>query len=247
MLSEHDILTDLKSALDFNPRLKEFIVATTAPRDEALQEFARRMTESNLRKGLFSVAVSFWDDIRDELSREENLDLVYRFFEGAMINYENLGIAVAKLVRLHLGVAGRIDCAYELLLGRTPAPSARNAGQQPSGSWTRRSTKDSYPDIKAVHMQSFGLNYWRGNHFIANLNDRTMDTFPIPTFASDLERVFKSKRDAYIVAKWLSAREEGFADLLYGEENEYGFLISWDEFKEFAAISNEGPEDDSTA
>ncbi len=215
-LSEKDVLNDVESAKNFNPRLGEVVFATTARRDADLQEYARTLTDKNLAEGYFSVSISSWDDIREEISKEEHLDLCRRFFEGAMINYENLGIAVSRIVRLSVGVAGMVDSSYELLLGRTPI-AHESIGQS---------------------ARFDGVNYWKGQQFIANWNDKTIDTFPIPTFASDLEHVFRSKRDAYIVATWLTDNSKSFTDLLYGETNEYSCEISSEQFREFVASIN---------
>jgi hypothetical protein len=211
-LSEKDINDDVESAKAFNPSLSEMIFATTARRDQGIQEFARTLTDKNLADGYFSVTVWSWDDITEEISQEQNLDLCRRFFEGAMINYENLGIAVSRIVRVSVGVAGRLDSTYELLLGRTPKAHSK------------------IRDIDRV----FGLNHWRGNQFIGSWNDKTLDTFPDPTFASDLEQVFRSKRDAYIVSKWLNQSAKNFTDILYGETDEFSCEISEAEFREFA-------------
>jgi hypothetical protein len=219
-LSERDVLTDVTSAKAFN--LTELIFATTAPRDEGLQEYARTLTELNHDEGLFSVSISSWDDILLELSEESNLDLCHRFFEGAMINYENLGIAVSRIVRLSVGVAGVVDSTYELLLGRTPSPQTSEEDQI---------------------ARYDGNNYWKGCHFIASWNDKTIDTFPIPTFTSDLEHVFKSKRDAYIIAKWLTANAGQFTEILYGEVDEHLCEISSEEFREF--VNRAGDDDDN--
>ena len=94
------------------------VFATTAHKDAGIQEFARTLTDKNLADGYFSVSVSAWEDIRNEISKEENLDLCRRFFEGAIINYENLGIAVSRIVRLSVGVAGRIDYEHMSFVAR---------------------------------------------------------------------------------------------------------------------------------
>lgn len=221
-LSEEDVFNDVERAKSFNPRLKEMVFATTARRDASLQEYARTLTDKNLAEGYFAVSISSWDDIREEISKEENLDLCHRFFEGAMINYENLGIAVSRIVRLSVGVAGMIDSTYEILLGRTPNAHESNG--------------------KTAKFND--LNYWKGQQFIANWNDKTIDTFPLPTFASDLEHVFKSKRDAYIVAKWLNENHRDFTDLLYGETDEYSCEISSEQLREFVTGIDNGDDGD---
>jgi hypothetical protein len=150
-LSEEDVLNDVESAKNFNPRLAEMVFATTARRDAGLQEYARTLTDNNSAEGYFAVSISSWDDLREEISKEENLDVCRRFFEGAMINYENLGIAVSRIVPLSFGVAGVIDSSYELLLGRTPSAHEDNG--------------------QAARFD--GVNYWRGQQFIANWQDKT--------------------------------------------------------------------------
>jgi hypothetical protein len=222
VLATEDVDNDVALAKTFNPHLTELVFATTAPRDEGLQEYARILTESSRRDGLFSVSVSSWGDILLELSEERNLDLCHRFFEGAMINCENLGIAISRVVRLSVGVAGMIDSTYELLLGRTPSPETSEDG-------------------KVARYD--GRNYWKGSHFIADLNGKTIDTFPTPTYPSDLEQVFKSKRDAYVVAKWLTASNKQFTEILYGEVDEHACEISEEEFSEFLSRSADDDED----
>jgi tetratricopeptide (TPR) repeat protein len=67
-LSESELITEVEKALKFKPTLSEFAIATTAPRDAKLQELARKVTADNLTRGLFSVAVYCWDDIKDRLA-----------------------------------------------------------------------------------------------------------------------------------------------------------------------------------
>ena len=77
-----------------------------------------------------------------------------------------------------------------------------------------------------------GLDYWRGNYIIANWNDKTLDTFPLPPFPSDLEHVFRFKRDAHIIAKWLTSIKS-IDDLIYGDDDQHVMLISEDEYREY--------------
>lgn len=206
ILTEDDVRSDVEKAKDFNPRLSELVFATTAPRNQKLQAFARELTEENIKTGGFSVSVFAWDDIQLQLSEESNLDICHRFYDDFFINYERLGIAVSRILRVSIGVGHTADSGYELLLGKTPLPDI----------------PDSFS----------GLDYWKGNYFIANWNDRSMDTFPLPTYPSDLEQVFRYKRDAYIIAKWLTEMKS-IDDLIYGEDDEHIKLISKDEYQEF--------------
>lgn len=66
-LTTTEIKAESTKARSFDPRLTEYIIATTAPRDEALQRFARTLSDENVKAGWFSVDVCGWDDIVDLL------------------------------------------------------------------------------------------------------------------------------------------------------------------------------------
>lgn len=208
-LTESDITGDVQKAKDFNPRLSELVFATTARRDEKIQEIARTVTSQNQEAGLFGVYVVSWDDILLHLSTESNLDLCRRFYSDFFINYENLGISIWRILRISIGVGFRADTTYEIMLGKTPSPG----------------TSDSY----------LGLDYWRGQYFLANLHTKALDNFPKEAFASDLERLFPTMRDAYIVAKWLSELPS-IDDVINGDDGndeEHVKLLSEEEYDEF--------------
>jgi hypothetical protein len=206
-LTEKDVNDDLKAARSFNPMLSELVFATTAPRDEKIQEHARILTEQNARDGIgLEVSIVSWDDIQLVLSEESNLDICRRFYGDFFINYESLGIAISRVLSISIGVGRTVDTGYHLMIGKTPSPDDPN----------------SYS----------GLDYWKGNYFIANWTERTMDTFPLKVFPSDLGQVFQFKRDAFIIAKWL--REiKNIDDLIYGEDDDHVMLISNEEYLEY--------------
>jgi hypothetical protein len=205
-LSREDVSRDVIKAKDFNPRLSELIFATTAPRDVNIQGFARMLTDENLKSGSFPVIIFAWDDIEQELTKEGNLDLYHRFYSHFFVDYEKRGIAISRIVQISIGVGRTVDTCYELMIGKTP-PSEK---------------PDNY----------LGINYWKGNYIIGNWNDRTLDTFPIPPFPSDLEQVFKFKRDAYIITKWL-ANIESIDELIYGDKECHQILISEEDYRSF--------------
>jgi tetratricopeptide (TPR) repeat protein len=60
-----------KAAIKFKPRLAKLIVATSAPRDQRLQEHARKLSDHNKRRRLFHVEVWSWEDIWHELYRRD--------------------------------------------------------------------------------------------------------------------------------------------------------------------------------
>ncbi|MEK6858061.1 MAG: hypothetical protein AABX39_05735, partial [Nanoarchaeota archaeon] len=67
-LTQKKVEDEIKKALTFKPKLSQFIVATTGVRDEKIQELARIITDEHCRKGLFSVSIWFWDDIKKRLA-----------------------------------------------------------------------------------------------------------------------------------------------------------------------------------
>jgi hypothetical protein len=58
-----EVLTELDKAENFSPKLEQWIYATTAPADAALQKHARELSVERASKGLFSVDVLGWDEI----------------------------------------------------------------------------------------------------------------------------------------------------------------------------------------
>jgi len=206
ILSEKDVRKDVAKAQTFNPHLSELVFATTARRDVKLQSVARVLTEESLRAGSFAVTIYSWDDIEEELGKEANLDLCKSFYGGFFVDYERRGIAISRILQLSIGVGSKSDTGYEIFLGKTPPADP----------------PDSY----------LGLDYWKGNHIIGNWNEKRMDTFTIPAFASDLEHVFQFKRDAYIIAKWLNSLKS-LDDVIYGRDETYVMLISKEEYRRY--------------
>ena len=67
-LTDTEVRTAVEQAKDFEPKLSEFIIATTGPRDGKIQKLARHITEKQIKKKLFSVNIWFWDDIKNRLA-----------------------------------------------------------------------------------------------------------------------------------------------------------------------------------
>jgi len=72
-VTESELRAEVKKAKKFKPVLSEFILATTGPRDEKIQEVAREITYAHNKKKLFSVSVCSWDDIRNRLVEYDKL------------------------------------------------------------------------------------------------------------------------------------------------------------------------------
>lgn len=78
----------------------------------------------------------------------------------------------------------------------------------------------------------FGINYYKGTYIIVNLSNGVMQTFPLPCYPSDIERVFVTQRDAFIIAKWLTGIKN-IDDVIYGSSVKYKSTITQNEYLEF--------------
>lgn len=201
-LTETEVEEEIRKAMTFNPRLSEYIFATTAPRDQRLQEFVRQKTVDHLNQGLFIVNVVFWDDIELDLAEDNNLDICYKYYKDFFIDVKNFGNTIGKLIAIEIGVGDSPDTHYELIVGKIPM----------------RSQDEDY----------FGLNYYKGSNYIVNLNEKTFDTFPVPCYPSDLEHLFRFNRDAKIISEWIN--RINLEDLVYGSEVNYQSTITYEEY-----------------
>ena len=88
-LSRRTLGNEVEKAKSFHPAISKFILATTAPRDAALQKAALEATEEHRARGLFEVAVVAWEDIELLLSENPGIlrwylpDLLPPSFDGA--------------------------------------------------------------------------------------------------------------------------------------------------------------------
>jgi tetratricopeptide (TPR) repeat protein len=72
-VTEKELRDEVGKAKKFRPKLKEFILATTAPRDQAIQTVARTITyELSKTEYPIRVVVWGWDDIEEHASKYEN-------------------------------------------------------------------------------------------------------------------------------------------------------------------------------
>lgn len=64
-----DIVAEAEKALGFTPRLVDFVLVTSGPRDAVLQEQVR----VHFAEFAFPVSVLFWDDVVQELAKDDRL------------------------------------------------------------------------------------------------------------------------------------------------------------------------------
>ncbi|MEZ8325481.1 tetratricopeptide repeat protein [Vibrio cyclitrophicus] len=66
-VTSEELNAEVNKAKEFSPKLKVFVLATTAQNDVQIQTLARQLTEKHQKEGLFSVEVKSWDEIHREL------------------------------------------------------------------------------------------------------------------------------------------------------------------------------------
>jgi hypothetical protein len=64
---------EVAEARTFKPPLRRLIVATTTKRDTGAQEIVREISDAEVARGSFSVSLSSWNDIADELVKHRDL------------------------------------------------------------------------------------------------------------------------------------------------------------------------------
>ncbi len=62
-----EVKAEIKKAKAFRPKLDDYVIATTARTDPAIQRYICRVSRLYCRRGLFSVSVFFWDNLVDLL------------------------------------------------------------------------------------------------------------------------------------------------------------------------------------
>lgn len=203
-LSLEDVKKDVDAAVRMNPRLAEFVVATTARRDTSLQDFARLHTEDLLARGLFAVRAFFWEDFEAFLQAEPNLDILARHYGQLILHVLPQGLAVAKMLSLRLGVE-KPTTLYEVMIGKTLARHENEAAS--------------------------GLAYFKDLAYMVNLQTRAAAVFRVPVrHYSDLETAIRNRTDEYIIASWLNTFDSIDA-LLRSDGEEHTMTISAEEWR----------------
>jgi hypothetical protein len=196
---------DVAAAKLMNPRIDEFVLATTLRRDVNVQDFARSATDANAAAGLFKVSTFFWDDFEAVLLDRANMDLMFRFYRDCIIEVTPGSMAVGRLFRARIGVE-EITTQYELLIGKTP-------------------------DLAPTDTPGANLAYFKGLAYMVDLNMRRAAVFAVPCgHDSDIETAITNRFDRHIITKWIN-RFRDVDDLLGCDGEEFQMTISRDEWR----------------
>lgn len=109
---------------------------------------------------------------------KKNKAIHYKYYKNYYTQIKNDGFTFGKLVTLNIGELGTKDTFYPVLIGKTFSEDDIDEGR---------------------------IEYWKNVYYIVNFHEKTMETFPIPCYPSDLEAAFSNSRDRYIISKILNS------------------------------------------
>lgn len=95
-LTTDEIDEEVTKAKTFKPRIKHFVIATTAPNNAKLQAYARKITEAHKRKKLFSVRVDSWNEITRRLGKYPDLLRAYDYLPDLSQVTPQVATAIAE-------------------------------------------------------------------------------------------------------------------------------------------------------
>lgn len=72
-ISIQDIQAEIEKAKSFVPSLNKLIIATSLPKDQKIEEYIRLQSVENVKKGIFSIQICFWE-----------------FFERKLVEFPNV-------------------------------------------------------------------------------------------------------------------------------------------------------------
>ena len=77
-VTQQELRDEVAKAKTFTPKLTQFILATTGPKDSEIEKLARQITQAHQQSGWFSVTVLAWDDIL--LLLDDEIDVVAKHY-----------------------------------------------------------------------------------------------------------------------------------------------------------------------
>lgn len=76
-LTQNEIDEEISKAISFEPPLKTFVFATTAPKDAEIERYILEKNIQSMKNGGFGILLYDWDDLSDLIRRNKALDNFY--------------------------------------------------------------------------------------------------------------------------------------------------------------------------
>jgi hypothetical protein len=93
-VTERELRKEIEKAKKFNPGLKSWILATTAPNNERIEEIARQITVEHQAAGLFKVEVFGWGDLETFIRKDQGVQL--QFYPDLVPQLRNAAVRIAE-------------------------------------------------------------------------------------------------------------------------------------------------------
>ncbi|SFW90731.1 hypothetical protein [Chitinophaga sancti] len=81
-ISNIDVQSEIEKAKKFKPALKKLIIATSLPKDKAIEEFVRLQSMEHVKVGLFTIQICFWEFFERKIPEFETVYNWYVKNEG---------------------------------------------------------------------------------------------------------------------------------------------------------------------
>lgn len=72
-ISITDIETEIEKAKSFQPSLSKLIIATSLPKDQKIEEYVRTKSVENVKNGIFSIQICFWEFFERKITEFPNV------------------------------------------------------------------------------------------------------------------------------------------------------------------------------
>jgi hypothetical protein len=201
-LNINEIKREVENAKAFNPKLSQYIIATTMQRDSLLQEKIRELNQKNIESGFFEVKIDFWEDIQQLLSNQEYDYILLKYYSDFIIDSLKYGYSVGRLVTVHIGVDSEYYSRFELLIAKIPLID---------------------PNVDT------GTLYFQNRYLILNLNERSFAIITNDCYDNDLRTCIQTGFDRFVISKWL--RNSNIDDIIYSDKIDYFYSCTRDEEK----------------
>jgi len=197
-LTTEEIFDEIEKAKMFNPTISEYILCTTLDRDAKFQELERNICDELKAQGSFRFKIMSWNDIEEALKGEVNFNVYFKYYQKYFVDNTALGHSVGKLMNLDLGVDGKTDTHYEIMLGKIP----------------------NFEGKKHTN-----ANYYRGTYYIVNFHERRMETFTLPCHTMDLITAVSNEFDRFRITKWINTIKD-LDTFIFDDENDVEMSIT---------------------
>lgn len=119
-VTPEELRAEVDKAKLFEPRLSEFFLVTSGPKDVDVEREARTITQQNLQQGWFSVTVLGWPDLLERLGDYE--EIAQKHFPDFFVTTQSAGDLPEELTEVTFEILKGQSRPQELLRPDVPAP-----------------------------------------------------------------------------------------------------------------------------